>query len=140
MIVTLNRAVRVAGADLKPGFYRLVLIERENNQGELCFLAGKREDPQRIAAVVRLRILPPRRGTASASVIYGEAEGVATIAEVRLPTRTLLLDQKTGTPVSLRRKRFCLRRKRSDRRVYAEPTGRGYAEAPKPSGRSLAGN
>ena len=40
MPVRLDRRVRVAGTDLQPGLYQLVLIQREGNQGLLVEAVG----------------------------------------------------------------------------------------------------
>ncbi len=91
MPVRLDRRVRAAGADLQPGLYQLVLIEREGNQGELCFIARNKFREQRIAAVAPVKILSRGSDVAAIPVIYEEESGIATIAEIRMPTRTLRL-------------------------------------------------
>ncbi len=48
MPVRLDRRVRVAGADLQPGLYQLVLIERERSEGELCFIARNKFREERL--------------------------------------------------------------------------------------------
>ncbi len=95
MPVRLDRRVRVAGADLQPGLYQLVLIEREGNQGELCFIARNKFREERIAAVAPVRILSAAKHSAAPPVLYGEQDGITTIMEIRMPPRTLQIKKQT---------------------------------------------
>ena len=91
MRVRLDRAVRVAGTDLRPGLYRLVLIEREGGRGEVCFLKGRRRGPANLAAVAPVEILAPASHVAEAPVRYQPDGDFAAISEIRMGEKTLRL-------------------------------------------------
>jgi hypothetical protein len=88
MSVQLDRVVRVGVADLKPGLYQLVLLERQENKGELYFFAGKEVDTKKIAAAALVEIMTPVSDGAAAPVLYKDGGGIATISEIRMPAKT----------------------------------------------------
>jgi hypothetical protein len=89
MPVEFDRAVRVGEADLKPGLYQLVLLEREGTQSEIYFFAGKDVDTKNIAAGAAVEILEQTNQVAAVQVIYKDAGQPAAISEIRMPTKTL---------------------------------------------------
>jgi hypothetical protein len=89
MFVQLDRKVRIAKADLKPGPYQLVLLKREGNQGELYFFSGNRVDIKHLAAVAMIEIAT-RDDTRVDPISYKEDEsGVTTFSEIRMNNKVL---------------------------------------------------
>lgn len=89
--VQLDRRVQLPDALLKPGVYQVVLLERGGNQGELYFFAGQEVNVKKIVGSAVVEILPASAAGGTAEVVYNEGGEPATIAEIRLPGKTLRL-------------------------------------------------
>ena len=94
LAIRLPVRTRVAPFQLKPGDYRLVLLEGAEGRGNLYFIEGKKVDPRRIAAVAPVEVLPDAGPAGLLPLTYGDWEGASTIREVRFSGKTLRL---TGT-------------------------------------------
>lgn len=108
--VRLDRAVRVAGIELKPGVYQIVFLPRQGNLGELYFLKGNAADTGKIAVLTvaslglaisdadvthqeittstEAEVESRPGGRSTAQVIYQQKEGVGTIVEIRTAKKT----------------------------------------------------
>ncbi len=104
MKVQLDRTVRVAGADLRRGTYRLVLIEREGGRGELCFLKARGKGPANLAAVAQVTIVGQRRDHTAVAVLRDNQDGTTTIAEINASTQKLLFAKQGAARRKRRRK------------------------------------
>lgn len=82
MPVTLDRAVKVGGVDLKPGLYQVIFLPGKENKGDLYFFAGKEVNTKKIAAVADVEVAQVT-GAAAASVTYKDGAGGAAITEIR---------------------------------------------------------
>ena len=84
IFVQLDRKVRIAKSELKPGPYQLVLLKREANRGELYFFHGNRVDAKHLAAVATIEIAA-MDDTKADPISYKEDEsGAATLSEIRM--------------------------------------------------------
>jgi hypothetical protein len=86
--VQLDRKTRVGDVELKPGLYQIVLLERENNTGELYFFAGKDVKPQKSVANVKVDIVTQPSTATTAKVSYQETGGVSAISEIQTAAKT----------------------------------------------------
>ena len=108
--VRLDRAVRVAGIELKPGVYQIVFLPRQGNLGELYFLKGNAADTGKIAVLTvatlglairdadvahkeiatssEAEVETRPGGNSTAQVVYKQKEMVDTIAEIRTAKKT----------------------------------------------------
>ncbi len=87
--VRLDRKVRIAKSDLKPGTYQLVLLEREGNRGELYFFPGNQVNIEHLAAVAMIEIATID-DTKADPISYKEDEnGVTTLSEIRISNKIL---------------------------------------------------
>ena len=86
--VTLDRPVRVGEAELSPGLYQIVAVEREENKGKLYCFAGKKVDTKKIAAAAQVEIVKKANDVAGVEVKYKEEDGITRISEILEPART----------------------------------------------------
>ena len=85
--VELDRRVKLGPALLAPGLYQLVFLERELDRGELYFFAGKKVKPKEVVHAVAVDVVRPAEVVSEPEVIYEEANGVASIAEIHISVR-----------------------------------------------------
>ena len=72
---------------LAPGLYQLVFLERELDRGELYFFAGKKVKPKEVVHAVAVDVVRPAEVVSEPEVIYEEANGVTSIAEIHISVR-----------------------------------------------------
>jgi hypothetical protein len=87
----LDRGVHIGAVDLNPGLYQLVLLNRGEGKGELCFFPGKKVEAKKIAAGALVEIVDQANQLKDAQAVYNASGQVATLAEIRTPTKTLRL-------------------------------------------------
>ena len=87
----LDRNIAQGDGEVRAGAYQIVVLEREANLAELFLFSGKDASSKVAVAQIMARAAPSVAGVASARVLYREEEGLTTIAEIRLPEKTLLL-------------------------------------------------
>lgn len=87
--IQLERKVRIAKSDLEPGTYQIVLLEGENNRGELYFFPGNDVNVERLAAVVAVDIAPAE-GNDKLQLNYKlDASGKTTISSLHTSSKVL---------------------------------------------------
>lgn len=87
--VEIDRPARVGEIDISPGSYKLVLLERENQQGELYFFTGKKINTKKIVAMSPVEILIQTNDAVTTPEIhYLEVDGTTRISEIRMSTKT----------------------------------------------------
>ena len=79
-------------AEMKPGAYQFVLIERPDNRGEAYFFAGQEVNPEHVTAQAVVMIESSKSEAGSLDVVYAEQMGVATIATIQFPDKKLVFD------------------------------------------------
>ena len=87
--IKLDHMMRVSETDLKPGDYQIVVLERPENKAEVYFFAGKKVNPEKSLAMAKVEILSQANDVKSAQVIHKEDDKLASVTEIRLPTKTL---------------------------------------------------
>ena len=98
----LDRAVVLNEAEMKPGNYRLIVLERPENRAEAYFFAGPEVKPEHVTAQAVGRIEASQAETASSAVAYVQQMGAETIATIQLPDRKLMFDSG-GLPARVAR-------------------------------------
>jgi hypothetical protein len=87
--IQLEHKVRIAKSDLEPGTYQIVLLEGENNRGELYFFPGNDVNVERLAAVVAVDIAPAE-GNDKLQLNYKlDASGKTTISSLHTSSKVL---------------------------------------------------
>jgi hypothetical protein len=76
-------------AEMKPGNYQLILLERPDHRGEAYFFAGQVVNPKHVTAQAIVTI-EPKAG--SLDVAYAKRMGVDTITTIQLPDKKLVFD------------------------------------------------
>jgi len=98
----LDRTVVLNEAEMKPGNYRVILLERSENRGEAYFFAGPEVRPEHVTAQAVVRIEPSKAEAASSEVEYAIEMGAETLAVVQLADRKLVFDYG-GLPARIAR-------------------------------------
>jgi hypothetical protein len=86
----LDRTVVLNEAEMKPGDYQLILLERPDNRGEAYFFAGREVKPEHVTAQAVVAIESSPAG--SLDVAYAQQMGVETIATIQIPDKKLVFD------------------------------------------------
>ncbi|MBZ5511156.1 MAG: hypothetical protein LAN70_08285 [Acidobacteriia bacterium] len=89
--VKLDHMMRVNEVDLKPGDYQIVLLERPDSKGEVYFFAGNKVNPEKSLISTKVEIVTQSNEVKDAQVIHKDDDKFATVTEIRLSTKTLLL-------------------------------------------------
>ena len=89
MPVRLDHKIWLAETNLKAGPYQLVLLQREENRGELYFFAGTKVNSRQVAGLMIVQIETLSTGVAGAQVAYKDEQGVTMISEIRTPDKIL---------------------------------------------------
>jgi hypothetical protein len=93
-----DRPALVNGAELKPGPYQLVLLEREESQGEAYFFAGSQVHLDHVAAQALVQVEhsvvtpddgPKPSGTVQPEMVFGNPANKNTLTDLHLPDKTL---------------------------------------------------
>ncbi len=93
-----DRPALVNGAQLKPGPYQLVLLEREESQGEAYFFAGSQVHLDHVAAEALVQVehsvVSPDdgskpSGTVQPEMVFGNPANKNTLTDLHLPDKTL---------------------------------------------------
>jgi hypothetical protein len=87
--VRLDQKVWLAETILDAGAYQLVLLQREENRGELYFFAGKNVNSSKVAGVALVEIERLSTGVVAPQVTYKDERGATMISEVRTPDKIL---------------------------------------------------
>lgn len=87
----LDRNTVVGDGEIKAGVYQMIVLEREADLAELFLFPGKDVNPKDAVAQIMARTAPPATGVTSTKAVYRNEEGLTTISEIRLPSKTLLL-------------------------------------------------
>jgi hypothetical protein len=89
--IRIDRKAWVGNTILNPRTYQIVVLDREDNRGEIYFFAGNSVNTNKIAAPTTIEI-GATDGVQIPDVIYGEVDGLkTTISEIRVLGRTLKL-------------------------------------------------
>jgi len=89
--IQIDRKARVGDAELKPGLYQIVLLERPDNKSELYFFAGKDVKPQKSVANSAVDITPQSGNPTTAQVKYEDTSGGAVVSEIQTESKTFRL-------------------------------------------------
>lgn len=92
-----NRTVVLNKAEMKPGNYQLILLERPDHQGEAYFFAGQDVNPKHVTAQAVVTI---ESKAGSLDVAYAGRMGVETIATIQLADKKLVFDSR-GLPAQI---------------------------------------
>src|SRR5215510_6818205 len=87
----IDRNIVLNGAEMKPGQYRMVFLERPGNHGEVYFFSGADVIPERISAQAVVNVEPSNAETTNAGVTYVVEHGVETINADQAPGKKLVL-------------------------------------------------
>ena len=79
MEIYLNQTLWLGDVLLKHGFYQVVFLERDANQGHLYFFPGARVNPQNIAPMTPVQGAAPAREVTAVELTYREDEGISEI-------------------------------------------------------------
>ncbi len=94
----IDHAVLVSGAELKPGPYQLVLLERGESQGEAYFFAGSQVHFDHVAAQAVVLVEhpavvpdagPKSSGGVQPEMVFGNPASQNTLTDLHLPDKTL---------------------------------------------------
>jgi hypothetical protein len=91
LLIQVDRAAVVNEAELKPGPYQIVFLNRAEDRGEVYFFKGQDQDVDtgRIAAQAVVNVKATEDPSLPVAVGYATQEGVETISSIRLPEKTL---------------------------------------------------
>jgi hypothetical protein len=88
--VWLDRLVPAGRAELAPGLYALVLLERGPQRGELLFFRAGKVDVENLAAVAAVHTVPTEENVKTTQVIYSaNGDEQETIVAIQTPETTL---------------------------------------------------
>ncbi len=87
--LVIDRNVFLDSFPLKPGLYQLVLLERNENQGELYLFAGKKINPSKIVAQAHVRIERSPGPTGVLQATYKAVGEPPAITDIQLPHSSL---------------------------------------------------
>src|SRR5262245_4529609 len=86
----IDRNIVLNGAEMKPGRYRMVFLERPGNHGEVYFFSGTKVNPKRISAQAVVNVEPSNSETTNTGVTYVVEHGVETINSIQFPGKKLM--------------------------------------------------
>lgn len=98
--IRLDRRARVGRRALRPGSYRLVVVEDEGGRASAYLFAGEEVRRRRLAAVAAVDVEPATEEAGPRGVVYHEGGGRAAISAIRLEDKTLRFPapQAAGAP------------------------------------------
>jgi len=89
--IRIDRKAWVGNTILDPRSYQIVVLGREENQGEIYFFAGDSVNTKKIAAATMIEIVATQ-GVQTPDITYSEIDGLkTTISEIRVSSQTLKL-------------------------------------------------
>ena len=86
----IDRNIVLYEAEMKPGRYQAVFLERPGNHGEVYFFSGTDVNPERISAQAVVNVETLNSETTNPGVTYAMEHGVETINEIQLPGKKLV--------------------------------------------------
>src|SRR5262249_55150734 len=86
----IDRTIVLNEAEMKPGRYQTVLLERPGNHGEIYFFKGTDVNPERISAQAVVNVEPLNSETTNPGVTYVAEHGVETINAIQFPGKKMV--------------------------------------------------
>jgi hypothetical protein len=86
----IDRNIVLNGAEMKPGRYQAVFLERPGNHGEVYFFRGPNVNPERISAQAVVNVETLNSETTNSGMTYVAEHGVETINVIQLPGKKLV--------------------------------------------------
>jgi len=86
----IDRNIVLNEAEMKPGRYQAVFLERPGNHGEVYFFSGTKVNPKRISAQAVVNVEPSNSETTNSGVTYVAEHGVETINAIQVPGKKLV--------------------------------------------------
>jgi|SRR5262245_17419746 len=86
----IDRYIVLNGAQMRPGRYQTVFLERPGNRGEVYFFSGADVNPKRISAQSVVNVETLNSETTNSGVTYVVEHGVETINAIQLPGKKLV--------------------------------------------------
>jgi len=87
----IDRNIVLNEAEMKPGRYQAVFLERPGNHGEVYFFSGTKVNPKRISAQAVVNVEPSNSETTNSEVTYVVEQGVETINAIQFHGKKLVL-------------------------------------------------
>jgi len=98
VLLEIDRNIVLNGAEMKPGRYQVVFLERPGNHGEVYFFSGTKVKPKRISAQGVVNVETLNSETTNSGVTYVVEHGVETTNAIQLPGKKLVF--VSGAPPS----------------------------------------